>query len=99
MAGSAVDIAPRQDVTCTITNTHRKPGPKPTPDPSPGPLPPGPLPPGPLPDTGLAGAWLGAEALLMVAAGAWLVVRVRRSARGQTEKRRGARKSCTALPG
>ncbi|MGW7502734.1 hypothetical protein ACWGIR_14540, partial [Streptomyces albidoflavus] len=77
MAGSAVDIAPRQDVTCTITNTHRKPGPKPTPDPSPGPLPPGPL-----PDTGLAGAWLGARALLMVAAGAWLVVRVRRSARG-----------------
>ncbi|WP_460046976.1 VWA domain-containing protein [Streptomyces sp. JCM 18897] len=77
VADSAVDIAPGQDVTCTITNTHRKPGPKPTPDPSPGPHPPGPL-----PDTGLAGAWLGAGALLLVAAGAWLVFRVRRSARG-----------------
>ncbi|MFE1148460.1 VWA domain-containing protein [Streptomyces albidoflavus] len=77
VADSAVDIGPGQDVICTITNTHRKPGPKPTPDPSPGPHPPGPL-----PDTGLAGAWLGAGALLMVAAGAWLVVRVRRSARG-----------------
>ncbi|MFF5694091.1 VWA domain-containing protein [Streptomyces albidoflavus] len=77
VADSAVDIAPGQDVTCTITNTHRKPGPKPTPDPSPGPHPPGPL-----PDTGLAGVWLGAGALLLVAAGAWLVFRVRRSARG-----------------
>ncbi|MEY6566098.1 hypothetical protein AB8B12_14380 [Streptomyces sp. PGLac3x] len=47
------------------------------PDPSPGPPPPGPL-----PDAGLGGAWLGAGALLLVAAGAWLVFRVRRSARG-----------------
>lgn len=47
------------------------------PDPSPGPHPPGPL-----PDAGLGGAWLGAGALLLVAAGAWLVFRVRRSARG-----------------
>lgn len=76
-ADSAVDIAPGQDVTCAITNTHRKPGPKPTPDPSPGPHPPGPV-----PDTGLAGAWLRAAALLMAAAGTWPVVRVRRSARG-----------------